>query len=252
MTSSQIMIPQPWFVPDWPAPPRVRALCTTRQGGVSAGPYAGFNLAQHVGDAPGNVAANRALLRTLLPAEPLWLNQVHGTALAEYRGQSIPPTADAAVARSADQVLAVMSADCLPVLLADKAGSVVAVAHAGWRGLAAGVIERAVEAMRVPPGDVLAWLGPAIGPRAYEVGADVRRAFAGSDDAQSAHAFAPKADGKYMADLYALARQRLTALGVGSVHGGDACTYSEPGRFYSYRRDGATGRMASLIWITPD
>ncbi|HXC40384.1 MAG TPA: peptidoglycan editing factor PgeF [Burkholderiales bacterium] len=241
----------PWFVPDWPAPRRVRALCTTRQGGVSAGPYAGFNLAQHVGDAPGNVAANRALLRKQLPSEPLWLNQVHGIAVAEYRETSSPPTADAAVARGANQVLVIMSADCLPVLLADKEGSVAAVAHAGWRGLAGGVIERAVEAMHVPPGEVLAWLGPAIGPGAYEVGEDVRQAFV-KVDAQSSAAFTSKSDGKYLADLYALARMRLDRLRVKAVYGGDACTYSEPGRYYSYRRDGATGRMASLIWITPD
>jgi hypothetical protein len=241
----------PWFVPDWPAPPKVRALCTTRRGGVSAGPYAEFNLAQHVGDAPGKVRANRALLRAQLPSEPLWLNQVHGIAVAEYRDTSSPPTADAAVARGANQVLAIMSADCLPVLLADKEGSVVAVAHAGWRGLAGGVIESAVEAMHVPPGEVMAWLGPAIGPRAYEVGEDVRQAFV-NVDAQSAAAFISKSDGKYLADLYALARGRLNRLGMKAVYGGDACTLSEPGRYYSHRRDGATGRMASLLWIAAD
>jgi YfiH family protein len=248
----------PWFEPDWPAPARVRALSTLRKGdtangqpGHVAGPYADFNLGTHVGDEPGRVAANRAALRSALPAEPLWLSQVHGTRVVNADGADVPPNseADAAVARKAGVVLAIQTADCLPVLLCDRAGSVVAAAHAGWRGLSAGVIENAVGAMGVPPGDVIAWLGPAIGPRAYEVGADVVEAFT-AGDAGAATSFAPKANGKFLADLYALARRRLARLGVASVSGGDACTHAEADRFFSFRRDGRTGRMASLVWLS--
>jgi purine-nucleoside/S-methyl-5'-thioadenosine phosphorylase / adenosine deaminase len=240
-----------WIIPDWPAPGRIRALVTTRSGGVSTGAYAGLNLGERVGDDPGCVARNRAIVRACLPVEPQWMRQVHGTAVIELRPA---PTevkaeveADAAVARTPRQVCAVLTADCLPVLLCDREGSVVGIAHAGWRGLAAGIIDGVVRAMNAPPGNLMAYLGPGIGPRSYEVGGEVREAFV-RQDARAAAAFTPRPGGKYLADLYALARQRLAAAGVGEVHGGEYCTLSEA-RFFSFRRDRNTGRMASLIWI---
>ena len=240
-----------WMVPDWPAPGRVRALITTRSGGVSTGAYAGLNLGERVGDDPECVARNRSILRACLPAEPRWMRQVHGTAVIEAEGAPMEVKAeveaDAAVARMPRQVCAVLTADCLPVLLCDRSGSVVGIAHSGWRGLAAGIIDGVVRAMSAPPGNLMAYLGPGIGPRAYEVGGEVREAFV-RQDAQAAAAFAPRPGGKYLADLYALARQRLAAAGVGEVHGGGFCTWSEA-RFFSFRRDRNTGRMASLIWI---
>ncbi|HUY03684.1 MAG TPA: peptidoglycan editing factor PgeF [Rhodocyclaceae bacterium] len=237
-----------WIVPDWPAPARVRALATTRGGGVSAPPYDSFNLATHVGDQPRAVAENRRRLRSALPAEPLWLNQVHGTraVTAEQAGSDL--AADACVASSPDRVCAVQSADCLPVLFADLAGTVVAAAHAGWRGLAAGVLEQTVTAMAVAPENLLAWLGPAIGPAAFEVGAEVREIFSAHDPAAAA-AFAANDRGRWQCDLAALARLRLARAGVARVFGGGLCTHSDPLRFYSYRRDGVTGRMASLVWL---
>lgn len=237
-----------WITPDWPAPAKVKALMTTRSGGTSAGPYASLNLGLKVNDAPDAVAANRARLRACLPAEPAWLNQVHGNRVVEADTLDAPVDADAAVARNPGTVCAVMVADCLPVLLCDRKGSVVGAAHAGWRGLAAGVIENAVQAMRVDPGEVVAWLGPAIGPDAFEVGDDVREAFL-SVDPEAASAFVPHRPGKWLADLFQLARQRLQRLGVGVVHGGGLCTVSDPARFYSHRRDKVTGRMAALVWI---
>ncbi len=234
---------------DWPAPARVRTLQTTRTGGVSLSPYDSFNLGTHVGDDPAAVAANRAALRTLLPAEPAWLNQIHGTAVVDAADVGpVPPDADASISRAAGEVCAVMTADCLPVLLCDCAGTVVGAAHAGWRGLLGGVIEATVARMDVAGGELLAWLGPAIGPDAFEVGGEVRAAFLAHDPA-TAEAFLPIADGKYLADLYALARQRLAALGCLAVYGGDTCTVIERERFFSYRRDHTTGRMASLIWL---
>ncbi|MDD3352736.1 peptidoglycan editing factor PgeF [Zoogloea sp.] len=235
--------------PDWPAPVRVRALSTTRAGGVSQAPYASLNLGTHVGDRPEAVAENRRLLAAHLPAEPCWLNQVHGARVVDAAGPGGLPDADAAFARETGQVCAVMTADCLPVLLCDRSGQVVAAAHAGWRGLHGGVLEATVGAMAVPSSQILAWLGPAIGPDAFEVGEEVRARFMALDPA-SAKAFRPApAHGKWMADLYLLARQRLAALGVSAVHGGGACTVSDAQRFFSYRRDGTTGRMASLIWL---
>lgn len=233
---------------DWPAPPQVRTLVTTRRGGVSEAPYASLNLGTHVGDDPARVADNRALLRELLPAEPAWLNQVHGTRVVDAATADDTPDADASVARAPGAVCVVMTADCLPVLLCDRAGSTVAAVHAGWRGLCDGVLEAAVAAMAVAPGELLAWMGPAIGPDAFEVGAEVRAAFVARDPAADA-AFAPIDDGKYLADLYALGRQRLAAAGVGAVTGGDHCTVIERDLFFSYRRDRQTGRMASLIWL---
>jgi len=237
-----------WIVPDWPAPASVRALVTTRTGGVSAGAYAALNLAAHVGDDPAAVEENRRRLRAHLPAEPLWLSQVHGRAVVRAEDAVEGAEADAAFTRRAGAVCAVLTADCLPVLLCNDVGTVVAAAHAGWRGLAGGVIEAALRAMNEPPPRLLAWLGPAIGPQSFEVGAEVRAAFlAHAPDA--AAAFVAKENGKWLADLYRLATQRLNALGVSRVHGGGRCTFLEADSFYSYRREQTTGRMASLIWL---
>lgn len=233
--------------PDWPAPANIRTLVTTRAGGVSRPPFDGFNLADHVGDDPEAVAANRALLRQHCPDEPKWLNQVHGVTVARADDLAGPLGADASVAFQADVVCAVLTADCLPVLMCDRQGHVVAAAHAGWRGLAGGVLEATVSAMHCAPGDLLAWLGPAIGPQAFEVGADVRETFV-ADIPASALAFVPSAPGKWLADIYQLARLSLARAGVIAVYGGGFCTYSDRQRFFSYRRDGTTGRMASLIW----
>jgi YfiH family protein len=242
-----------WIEPDWPAPARVRAVCTTRAGGVSGGPYASFNLADHVGDDPACVARNRARLRDRLglPQEPLWLRQVHGCGLARGGVDPAGCEADAGMAVGAGIVCAVLTADCLPVLLCDRVGTRVAAVHAGWRGLAAGVIEVTVAGMGAAPADVLAWLGPAIGPDAFEVGAEVRAAFV-ARDAAAADAFRPSPGGRWLADLYLLARRRLDALGVGRVWGGGLCTVTDARRFFSYRHDGVTGRMASLIWLAPE
>ena len=206
---------QNWITPDWPAPPNVRALITTRSGGVSLGPYASMNPADHVGDEPQAVTANRALLRAALPSEPFWLKQIHSDIVAEA-GVG-PVEADACIARAAKQVCAVLTADCLPVLFCAADGSVVGAAHAGWRGLCAGVLEHTVAAMGIPGAQILAYLGPAIGPHAFEVGAEVREAFM-AKDLNAAAAFAPQAKGKYLADLYLLARQRLAAVGVTQVY----------------------------------
>lgn len=239
-----------FIVPDWPAPPRVRALATTRGGGLSDAPYASFNLATHVGDVPAAVAVNRQRLQTHLPAAPYWLNQVHGVRCLDLDAAPADNTADASLSRRDGHVCVVMTADCLPVLLCDAAGTVVAAAHAGWRGLAAGVIESTVAAMGVPGERLLAWLGPAIGPAAFEVGDEVREIFAGAD-AATASAFRPHGAGKWHCDLYALARRRLQRLGLTQVSGGDWCTHADRDRFFSYRRDGATGRMATLVWLAP-
>lgn len=234
------------ILPDWPAPANVRACTTTRQGGVSAGPYASLNLGDHVGDDPAHVTENRARLRRelALPAEPLWLTQVHGIAVAEGQGGC----ADASVAFAPGTVCTVMTADCLPLLLCDRAGTAVAAVHAGWRGLLAGVIEAAVARLRIPAAELLVWLGPAIGPQSFEVGEEVRTAFM-AEDAAAAAAFRPAPGGRWLADLYALARLRLARCGITAVYGGGLCTFSDAARFYSYRRDGVTGRMASLIWL---
>ncbi|MDX9700136.1 MAG: peptidoglycan editing factor PgeF [Rhodocyclaceae bacterium] len=239
------------LVPDWAAPARVHALFTTRQGGCSVPPWDSLNPATHVGDDPVTVERNRALLRRMLPAAPHWLEQVHGTLAVDLDAMdpAVVPAADAAYTRVAGRVCAVMTADCLPVLLCDRAGTVVAAVHAGWRGLAAGVIERTVVAMARPGAELLAWLGPAIGPAQFEVGDEVRAAFV-AQDAAAAAAFVPAAtSGKWLADLFLLARQRLTALGVGEISGGGLCTVSDRERFFSYRRDGTCGRMAALIWL---
>ena len=236
--------------PDWPAPQRVHSLMTTREGGVSDAPWASFNLGDHVGDDPAHVVANRVRLRQQLPAEPQWLKQVHSAHVVEL-GRDTDREADASYTRQTGQVCAVLTADCLPVLFCDRAGSVVAAAHAGWRGLAAGVLEATVAAMQVPPGEVLAWMGVAIGPQAFEVGDDVRQAFV-HQYPESALAFVPhpaSTPGKWLADIYQLARIRLTRSGVQAIFGGGRCTFNEAESFYSYRREGITGRMASLVWL---
>lgn len=237
--------------PEWPAPAQVRAVTTTRGGGISIGPFTSFNLADHVGDNVHSVASNRLQLRSLLPqlpAEPLWLRQVHGcgAVLAERVVPGIE--ADASICRDEHHVCAVLSADCLPLLLCDDSANVVAAVHAGWRGLADGVIETTITGMCVTPGRLLAWLGPAIGPQAFEVGDDVRTIFV-TRNAAAASAFVALKPGKWLCNLYLLARQRLAAAGVTRIYGGNFCTVNDADRFYSYRRDGQTGRMATLIWL---
>ena len=238
-----------WITPDWPAPRNVRALFTTRNGGVSSGAYASLNLGDHVGDGPSAVRQNRSLLRRVLPSEPRWLKQVHGTTPIQVDDADTVVEGDAAFSQRPGTVCAVLVADCLPVLLCDRAGSVIGVAHAGWRGLAAGVIERTVLSMGNKQTPLMAWLGPAIGPGRFEVGGEVRQAFI-EHDKNAAVAFAPRENKKWLANLYLLARQRLAEAGVTEVYGGGECTFSDPARFFSYRRDGNTGRMAGLIWLT--
>jgi YfiH family protein len=216
---------------------------------VSTGPYAGLNLGLRTADDPRAVEVNRQRLRDALPGDPKWLRQVHGTNVADADALTEIPEADAAVGRVPNTVCAVLVADCIPVLMADRAGSAVAVAHAGWRGLARGVLENTIERLARPTGELLAYLGPGIGPAAFEVGPDVREAFLAADSGAEA-AFAPRSPGKWMADLFLLARQRLARCGVTHVYGGGWCTYTDRDRFYSYRRDGPTGRMAALIWRT--
>ncbi|QDQ27607.1 peptidoglycan editing factor PgeF [Chitinimonas arctica] len=242
---------------DWPAPAGVRTLSTTRLGGSGRAPYDSFNLGTHVGDEAAMVSANRATLRLALPAEPVWLEQVHGTAVidagAAHAGAAHAdlPRADASVSLRPGPVCVVMTADCLPVLFARADGQAVGAAHAGWRGLCDGVLETTLASLRGQDkrAEVLAWLGPAIGPGAFEVGDEVKAAFV-ARDAAAASAFKPgAAPGKWWADIYQLARQRLTAAGVTRIYGGGLCTVSDPRRFFSYRRDGRCGRMASLIWL---
>lgn len=257
------MAPEALIVPDWPdLPAQAGALATTRVGGASGAPWddgqggGGLNLGLHVGDLPAAVAANRARLQTHLPGRPAWIAQVHGIDVVDAAtvGPEHPVrTGDASIATQAGLVCAILTADCLPVLFADLDGKVVGAAHAGWRGLAAGVLESTVAAMRrAGAAELTAWLGPAIGPQAFEVGLEVRDAFlAEQPGAATAACFLPHGSRQdaCMADLFALARLRLASVGVTRVHGGGLCTYSAPQRFYSYRRDGITGRQASLIWL---
>ena len=241
------MTARDWLVPDWPAPSRVHAFVTTRSGGVSEGEYASMNLGYSSGDLRERVNENRRIVRASLPADPVYLRQVHGTEVADLDGRNDGiPTADAAV--TARSVAAVLTADCMPLLLADEAGTRVAAVHAGWRGMAAGVIERAVAAMGVGPAQVMAWMGPTIGPDAFEVGPEVREAFVAARP-EDAACFRPGKPGKLMADLYGLARSRLRAGGVERVFGGGFCTFHEPERFFSYRRVPASGRMGAFIWL---
>ncbi|SIR04731.1 peptidoglycan editing factor PgeF [Aeromonas hydrophila] len=243
-----------WIEPDWPAPAKVRALSTTRDGGISEGVFAGLNLGAHVGDEPARVEANRTRLQQAagIPGTLNWLNQVHGTAVYPVgRDYDCAPDADAACAREAGQACIVMTADCLPVLFCNRAGTVVAAAHAGWRGLQGGVLEASIAAMGCEPGEILAWLGPAIGPTAFEVGGEVREAFI-AEQTEAAAAFVPSSnEGKWLADIYQLARLRLARAGVTAIYGGEYCTFSDSEQFYSYRRNGQTGRMASIIWLAP-
>jgi len=236
------------IIPDWPTPANIKTLQTTRLGGISSAPYDSLNLGDHVGDAPLAVARNRMLLNTLLPSEPVWLEQVHGTVVANADMANCLPQADACIARHRAAVCVVMTADCLPVLLCDTQGSVVGAAHAGWKGLAEGVIEATFQAMDVAPQNLMVWLGPAISQDAFEVGDEVRAAFVAVQP-QSAAAFIPGRSGKWLADIYALARLRLNTLGITRIYGGDHCTYRESDLFFSYRRDGATGRMGTFIWL---
>ncbi len=240
-----------FILPNWPAPANVKALQTTRVGGVSVWPYASLNLGAHVGDNHVFVEHNRQLLAPYLPSSPVWINQVHGIKVINASSSMGLHDADASYSKLANVVCATMTADCLPVLLCDTKGTVVAAVHAGWRGLCDGVIEAAVHEMAVPASEVLAWLGPAIGPQSFEVGDDVRTQFIAVDP-RASHAFKPHAD-KWLCDLYLLAKQRLQSVGVSQIYGAtintEFCTYSEGERFYSFRRDNVTGRMASLIWL---
>jgi YfiH family protein len=260
-----------FIAPEWDAIEGAHALMTTRVGGVSVAPWESLNLGVHVGDDPAAVLENRQRVRKegALPSEPVWLEQVHGTSVVELDAGNTPriadtverllqsprPRADASVTRQRGVVCAIQVADCMPVLFAARDGSVVGAAHAGWRGLASGVLGATVSAMNTAPDQVVAWLGPAIGPDHFEVGDDVVAAFrdtaAQADASQTEAAFTRKANGKWLCDLYALARLRLAALGTTSVSGGGWCTFEDSQRFFSYRRDGQTGRMAALIWLAP-
>ncbi len=242
--------PEHLIFPDWPAPAAVRAVSATRRGGISPPPYDGLNLAGHVGDDPAHVAENRRRLAAVAgwPGEPAWLEQVHGITVVAAETVSAPVAADAAWTRQPGRPCVVMTADCLPVLFCDRAGTAVAAAHAGWRGLAAGVIAATVASLGIPAGQLLVWLGPAIGPDAFEVGEEVRAAFLALD-AGNADCFRRSSTGRWLANLYQLARRQLQSLGVSGIYGGDCCTFSDPARFFSYRREQRTGRMASLIWL---
>ena len=255
------MIDAPKIIsPNWPAPSTIRAFTTTRAGGVSKGAYSSFNLAMHVQDQPQRVASNRKILRETfnLPAEPSWISQVHGTHVLLADGVCSSEKADGSYTRAAGVVCAVLTADCLPMLLCDLQGIRVAAVHVGWRGLAAGIVEVAVNALDSAPQNILVWFGPAIGPRAFEVGHEVYQTFVKQDpEAESAFiAFRRIAGknmgsnikGKWMANIYQLATLRLEKMGISAIYGGEHCTYSEADEFYSFRRDGNTGRMASLIW----
>jgi len=236
-----------WLAADWPAPEGVVAGCTLRSGGISTGPWATLNLGGHVGDDPAAVSENRArfVAAVELPTEPDWLVQVHGNVVA--RDAQPGARADAAVTSLARKVCAVMVADCLPVLFAAADGSEVGAAHAGWRGLAAGILETTVAAFGAPPGELLAWLGPAISAANYEVGNEVREAFMGPDPAAGT-CFTKNAAGRWQADLYGLARQRLACAGVNRIYGGGQCTFGDPARFFSHRRDGRCGRLAAFVF----
>ncbi|HHH46073.1 MAG TPA: peptidoglycan editing factor PgeF [Thiotrichales bacterium] len=238
-----------WIRPDWPAPPNVQALVTTRRGGVSRPPWDTLNPATHVGDDPAAVAENRRRIRANagLPIEPLWLEQVHGSRVADDRVPHQGVRADGRITREPGRVCVVMTADCLPVLLCNRQGTAVATLHAGWRGLAAGILEAGVAAFGQPPGELIAWLGPRIGAAAYEVGDEVRAAFAGDNDEYAAH-FRASGGGRWRMDLAGLAGQRLRDVGIPQVYDSGLCTFEDRTRFFSHRRDGVCGRMAALIW----
>ncbi|NOX08945.1 MAG: peptidoglycan editing factor PgeF [Gammaproteobacteria bacterium] len=238
------------IVPDWPAPSNVHACVTTRVGGDSDCPYDTLNLGDHVGDSPACVAQNRQVLqqRLALPSTPIWLQQVHGRVVVELPCSDTSPVADAVYTRQAGQVCAVLTADCLPLLLCDQQGRQVVAVHAGWRGLANGVIEQTLKTMGADAGQLMAWLGPAIGPEHFQVGDDVYSTFV-AHSVMAKRGFVKDGE-RWLMDIYELARQRLQSCGVSAIYGGGLCTYADKERFYSYRRDGVTGRMASLVWLT--
>jgi len=249
--------------PNWVVPQSIQAFCSTRVGGVSKPPFDSLNFGLNAGDESADVMQNRALLRSTLPSEPIWLKQIHGVTVstpAMRKSSGIDPfEADASVTNIPNEVLAVLTADCMPVLFASKAGDVIGAAHAGWRGLSGGVLENTIEAMctlspNLTPQDISAWMGPAIGPTAFEVGEDVLQAFSSLSQSALSQAFTPiiGRPGKYLANLYILARDRLSSLGLTQIAGGGFCTFTDQDRFFSYRRDKATGRFASLIWISHD
>ncbi len=245
-----LKMPESYFTPDWPAPIKVKSLSTTRIGGVSTSPYSSLNLATHVGDNPIHVAHNRQKISSIahLPEQPRWLEQTHGTRVLESHEWQLNINADAMYSCQPQHVCTVMTADCLPVLVCNKQGTYVAAIHAGWRGLADGIIEKTIQTYQGNNDDLLIWLGPAIGAQQFEVGHDVLDYFTqqGFDTSQS---FIPSTKGHYLADIYGLARQHIARSGVENIYGGDLCTVSEPNEFFSYRREGITGRMASMIWI---
>lgn len=246
----------PVIHPDWPAPSNIRAVCSTRAGGASQPPWASLNVGDHVGDAPSDVLENRITLAKAcgLPADAFgWLSQVHGTEVVSLPAgaATMVPEADASFTRVTGKACTILTADCLPVILCDQQGTTVAAAHAGWRSLCGGVLENLVASMAVPGSGLMAWLGPAIGPRAFEVGPEVKAAFiAQTPLAEAAFNASGAREGRYMADIYLLAQQRLEKLGVTNIYGGDFCTVTDSQRFYSYRRDGQTGRMATVVWKT--
>jgi YfiH family protein len=238
-----------WLIPDWPAPVGIKACVTTRAGGISLAPFDSFNLGDHVDDDPVAVAHNRALLTSRLHTQPAWLKQVHGINIVEASPAEVLQ-ADASWSQTPGVACTIMTADCLPALFCNRQGTQVAAAHAGWRGLAAGVLEAAVDSFADAPSEVMVWLGPAIGPQAFEVGPEVRDAFIATHP-ETVEAFVPSVNaGKFMADIYQLARLRLAAYGVTAVYGGGLSTYNDE-RFFSYRRSARTGRFASLVWIDP-
>ena len=247
--------------PHWVVPPQIKSFCTTRHGGVSKAPFNTLNLGLNAGDDSVDVLHNRSIVRPHLPAEPLWLKQIHGVAVSTPGSRKVssgkPFEADAAVTNIANEVLAILTADCMPILFASKGGDVIGAAHAGWRGLSGGVLENTLQEMLalspgLSPKDIVVWMGPAIGPTAFEVGEDVMQAFAGQGSTILSKAFTPidGNSGKYLANLYLLARERLRSLGIEEINGGDFCTFNDSERFFSYRRDKETGRFATLIWIS--
>ena len=236
------------ITPNWPAPSNVKAYTTTRKGGHSQSPYSSLNLGDHVGDDPKAVAANRATLRELLPSEPVWLKQIHSIKIVSPNANASNCSADASITTEFNKVCIILTADCLPVLFCDRAGTTIAAVHAGWRGLADGILEATLQHFNKAPEDILVWLGPAIGSQAFEVGEEVRESFTNYLP-EATKAFKANRENHWLADLYLLARQRLAHNGVTNVFGGEFCTYNNAEDFYSYRRDKITGRMASLIWL---
>ena len=249
--------------PSWVAPQQLKAFCTSRHGGVSKSPFNALNLGLNAGDDSVDVLHNRSIVRSHLPAEPLWLKQIHGVTVSTPASRKAsagkPFEADAAVTDTPNEVLAILTADCMPVFFASKSGNVIGAAHAGWRGLSAGVLENTLQEMLalspgINPKDIVVWMGPAIGPTAFEVGEDVLQAFATQGQTILSKAFTPidGNSGKYLANLYLLARERLRSMGIEQIDGGDFCTFNDSERFFSYRRDKETGRFASFIWISAE